>query len=351
MIEQENNEHNLLVQSVLDRDGELPGQEYNSIANALRKSKDKFLKGNNTERGLLKRQVNIWSQNVLAYKNFRQDLAAAYNTKALMNTWTNSNDGKAVMALLRDTPRLVENVCPDDEHCAHKGELGVMMPNFRTLKQTEDTIVNLDEEYNQATDEVRSLYKNLYTEERNKLLNIANNNAQEWVSISNLKSLIQLKDNESKDAIRVMANNYISQSTQVNPLDNIKFNRNAAERQVRANIIEKATNIKSLAYDGMLDDSGENFKERFRDQIFTSIQNGEIPGSTEEDAETITEEIINNKEHIGVFKDELVKYYTNFMEKQWNMGAKNRPNPTEKENNNKPIAYKPGAITNSVKRA
>ena len=92
MIEQENNEHNLLVQSVLDRDGELPGQEYNSIANALRKSKDKFLKGNNTERGLLKRQVNIWSQNVLAYKNFRQDLAAAYNTKALMNTWTNSND-------------------------------------------------------------------------------------------------------------------------------------------------------------------------------------------------------------------------------------------------------------------
>ncbi len=107
-------DHKALVQNVLDTDGELPGSEYNAIATTLHEKKKDFLEADKTKRALLKRQLNVWAQNVLAYKNFRQDLAAGYNTNALMNTWSDSPNGKALMSLLSDRARLVEKKCPND---------------------------------------------------------------------------------------------------------------------------------------------------------------------------------------------------------------------------------------------
>ena len=175
---------NSRVQKVLDTDGELPSQEYVSIAKALKKKKKEYLKGSKTDKAVLKRQLNVWAQNVSAYKNFRQDLAAGYNTKAIMNTWPDSDNGKTMLSMLGDTPRLVEKKCPGDIHCAHKDELGIMVPNRKKVKEANDILNKLDQEFNSANENVRASFQEDYELERNKLVDIISNEAAEWTAIS-----------------------------------------------------------------------------------------------------------------------------------------------------------------------
>ena len=68
----------------------------------------------------------------------------------------------------------------------------------------------------------------------------------------------------------------------------------------------------------------------------------------------ITDEIIKNKDHKKLLDDELTNYFVGFLEKQWNMGKRNRPNPTGVgkvvESAKKPVEYKPGIIAASAKK-
>ena len=334
-----NPEHDALVRTVLDTDGELPGGEYNAISEALAAKKQEYINGDKTQRGLIKRQLNMWAQNVGAYKNFRQDVAAAYNTKALMNTWSDSPDGKAIMRLLKDEVRLVEKVCPGDQHCAHKEELGVMMPNFKAAEIAKETLVKLDNEYNNANIDTQKLYADQYIAERNKLVQTIDSSGEEWVAIPNLKSKIKLVDKGTKDAITAMGNNYISKSSQTNPADNMSFPRAAAKQQVKRNIIDGADNPKSLIYDEMI--SGRVFYNDFVDKISSNTYaklglklEGVNPndGIDYEESKKIADAIIERKEYKSVLDDELAEYFTSFLERQWNMGKKNRPNPTKQQN-------------------
>ena len=248
MKEDINSIHKNLVQNILDTDGELPGGEYNAIATTLAEKKKKYLSSDKTNKALLKRQLNMWAQNVRAYKSFRQELAAGYNTSKLMNTWTDSPMGKSIMSFLRDEPRLIEKTCPNDANCAHKNEL--------------------DKEYNSANTDLKMIYEQDYFNERDKLLQTINTSAAEWTAIPNIKNKIKLKDTATKDALKAMGNNFISQSTQANPADNIPFNLRAAERQVSVNIIGKASNKKSLVHDEIID--GRTFYNDFVDKIATN---------------------------------------------------------------------------------
>jgi len=351
MIKKVNPEHDEMVQNVLDTDGELPGGEYNAVAEALAGRRDVFLKSDKTGRALMKRQLNMWSQNIGAYKNFRQDVAAAYNTKTLMKTWSDSPYGKAIMSLLSDKPRLVEKKCPEDQHCAHKGELGVFMPNFKKSSIAQDTLSMLDEEYEKANIDVQKLYSQDYLNERKKLLNIVNSSGQEWTAISNLKSKIKLKDTGTQEALKAMGNNYINQSTQVNNNDNINFNQAAAERQVRVNIVGGAENMESLIYDDLLE--GRNFYDDFVSKVSTNTYSNlgvklkgvnENDGIDYEEAKIIANAIVQKPEYEKVLKEELVRYYTGYLENQWNMGKANRANPNngaKVENSDGSIDYTP----------
>ena len=341
-----NPEHDALVRTVLDTDGELPGGEYNAISETLAAKKQEYIDGDKTKRGLIKRQLNMWAQNILAYKNFRQDVAAAYNTKALMNTWTDSPDGKAIMSLLKDEVRLVEKICPGDQHCAHKEELGVMMPNFQSVEIAKETLVKLDDEYNNANIDTQKLYADQYIAERNKLVQTIDSSGEEWVAIPNLKSKIKLMDKATRDAITSMGNNYISKSSQINPADNMSFPRAAAKQQVKRNIIDGADNPKSIIFDEMI--AGRIFYNDLVDKVQSELWKTQTPIDYEE-AKKITNTIIEKKEYKSVLDDEIAEYFTSFLERQWNMGRKNRPNPT-KNNKDEPKAtpYTPGAISASL---
>tara|TARA_R110002020_G_scaffold305260_3_gene521051 strand:+ start:66 stop:1103 length:1038 start_codon:yes stop_codon:yes gene_type:complete len=339
-------DHKALVQTVLDTDGELPGGEYNAIATTLHEKKKDFLDGDKTKKALLKRQVNVWAQNVLTYKNFRQDLAAGYNTGALMNTWADSREGKSVMSLLSDKPRLVEKKCPTDAYCAHQDELGIMMPNFEKVDELKETLENLDKEFNNAPVDIQKIYANKYLVERNNLVHSIDTGAEEWVAIPNLKSKIKLKDKATKDALRSMGNNYISKSTQVNPADNVEFNEPAARQQIRANIIGRSENKESLIYDDM----GPG---PFIDNIGLKIKK-ETGMKDDEQVSRVADEMAKNPKHKKLLNKELEDYFTEFLRRQWNMGKKNRPNPTGAakvvESAKQPVQYKPGIIAASAKK-
>ena len=373
-------EYDALVENILDTDGELPGGEYNSIANALLVKKHEYLNGSKTDRALLKRTLNMWAHNVKTYKTFRQDLASGYNTSKFMNTWTDSPMGKSVMSFLRDEPRLVEKTCPNDANCSHKNELGVLLPNFKKLEEAKQTLKNLDSEYNRASTDLKIIYEQDYFNERDKLLNTINTSASEWTAISNIKNKIKLKDTATKDALKAMGNNFISQSTQANPGDNIQFNYPAAERQVAVNIVGKSTNKQSLVHDEIID--GRTFYNDFVDKIATNsyaslgLANESSSPLTKknddfdknransnirkdiikiEEAKKIANEIIDNKDYSKILDKELTNYFVGFLRNQWNIGRKNRPNPTQKneevvKNINKPVQYKPGIITASIKK-
>ena len=345
-------DHASLVQTVLDTNGELPGQEYAVLADTLKGKQQEFIDGDSTQKALLKRELNVWSQNIGSYKNFRQELAAGFNTKALMNTWNESPTGKATMALLRDVPRLVQKECPENmPNCANKGELGVMMPNFQVTDKARKQLQQLETEWQNAPVEVKRSYLDPYIEERSKLLDILANSGAEWTSIGNLKKKIKLKDKGTKDALTAMGNNYISNSTQVNPADNVPFNYEACFRQVRTNILDKSQNFQSLIYDEMI--PGRFFWKDLQDKVYNHQYNNEINPSfsdkkqvglamlslgnnpAPQDVQQITGAILNDPQYREVLKDELCLYFTKFCQKQWDLGAMNRVDPTKDNNTNK----------------
>ena len=117
-----------------------------------------------------------------------------------------------------------------------------------------------------------------------------------------------------------MGNNWLAQSAKVNPMDNLVFNQDAAERQIRAGVIKKSTNRQSLAYDEMI--PGRIFYDDIIEKIMKTT-----PWKNRKDATTIADSIINDARWKNQFEDELTTYYTGYLKNQWMMGEKNRPRP------------------------
>jgi hypothetical protein len=69
-----------------------------------------------------------------------------------------------------------------------------------------------------------------------------------------------------------------------------------------------------------------------------------------EESKKIADAIIERKEYKSILDDEIAEYFTSFLEKQWNMGKKNRPNPTGDNAQKRKLKtpYRPGAITASL---
>lgn len=308
----------LHVQRILDTNGELPAAEYDNLYNHISERRLEFIDGDKKTKALVTRDLNAKAEAVKEYKAFRQDLASAFNTKQLMARWADGEQGQAVMSLLKDEPRLVQKICPENLNCTDKDELGVVMPDFKTKFAAAKRMRDVDKLYgspNLTDKDKAELDKSM-----EKLNTVVESDGQRWVSISNLKKLIRLKDNTSKDVLTTMGNNWLAQSAKVNPMDNLIFNQEAAERQIRAGVIKKSTNRQSLAYDEMI--PGRIFYDDIIEKIMKTT-----PWKNRKDATTIADSIINDARWKNQFEDELTTYYTGYLKNQWMMGEKNRPRP------------------------
>ncbi len=141
--------------------------------------------------------------------------------------------------------------------------------------------------------------------------------------------------------------------------ENPQFNELAARRQVRATLVDKASNIQSLAYDEMI--PGRVFfndiKEKTKLDFMRARGENANPQEAEEFADRTVKFMINDPRYQKQFKEELTNYFTGFLRKQYNMGTLNRRRVEEPKVNQKttqdpkqPVQYKPGIIAASVKK-
>ena len=329
------------VQKVLDSGGELPGSEYDSLYNHIAKDlKPRYLSGSDKDKALSIRELNMKSDNVKEYKAFREQLAAAYNTKALMNGWVEGAQGQAVMALLKDEPRLVQKTCEENMNCADRDQLGVVMQDHKIVAKAMSQRKKLIEQYGNPnlTDDIRKQLDGIMKD----LDTVINTGGERWMSISSLKKLIRLKDTKSKEVIRTVGNNWLNQAFKTNPAEPVPFNEQAASQQVRASIIKKATNLQSLAYDEMI--PGRIFYEDVQEKIMKTT-----PFKRPEDAIMIANSLIKDPDNKKSLEDELTTYYTGFLKKQWEIGERNKPKSTkqikeEQDKKFKRSRYVPGYL-------
>ena len=346
------------VEKILDSLGELPPQEYSNIYQSLLTKKNRFIEGDKKDRAMIKREANLMKEAITAYRSFRQDLAAAYNTGSLMSTWTDGEQGEAVMDLLSDTPRLVQKKCPEGLNCADKDQIGVIMPDFKLVHDARKRLFDLNSKKNEIITDAAT--EKQYNDAVDGLSEIIENKGAKWVDIANLKKMIKLKDNQSQDVLTKMGNNYLRTSSNALERENPQFNELAARRQVRATLIEQSSNIQSLAYDEMI--PGRTFFNDIKEKTKFDIARARGRGNNftredEEQADRTVRFMINDPRYQNEFKQELTNYFTGFLKKQYVMGALNRRRVEEPKVNQKttqdpkqPVQYKPGIIAASVKK-
>ena len=314
------------VQKILDTNGELPGAEYDSLFNHMEERRMDYIAGSDKKKGLVVRDINLKAQAVKEYKAFRENLAAAYDTKQLMNKWAGGAQGQAVMALLQDKARLVQKICPENMNCPDRDELGVVMPDFKLRFNAERRMEQYGKYY--LDPNLTAGMKKDLNKKMEDLEAIVKSNGERWMGISDLKKMIKLKDSASKDLITTMGNNWLHQSTRVNPLDGHVFNYGAAKHSVKSTVIKKSKNLQSLAYDEMI--PGRVFYEDIQKQIMGTTQ-WDDPQS----AKLIADSLINDPRHKLKLEEELTLYYTEFLRRQWEMGEINRPKSGMGSNVNK----------------
>jgi len=329
------------VNRVLDNGGELPGSEYDALFTHISQDlKPRYLNGSDKDKALTIREMNMKSGNVKEYKAFREQLAAAYNTKALMNGWVEGNQGSAVMSLLKDEPRLVQKKCPENVNCPDRDQLGVVMPDFKIVNSAVNQIKRLQSKF--AGVELDDVVKKELNKKLKDLNTIIESNGERWMSISSLKKLIRLKDNKSKELLKTMGNNWLNQAFKSNPAERVPFNKAAAEQVVRSSLVKKSSNLQSLAYDEMI--PGRIFFNDIQEKIQKTT-----PWKNPEDAKKIAISLINEPDNKPKLENELTTYYTGFLKRQWEMGERNKPKSTsqikeEQEKRFKRSRYVPGYL-------
>jgi hypothetical protein len=366
--------YNDLVQSTLDNDGELPSAEYDALYDKYMGKKEEFINSDKKSKALLVKNINDNANTIGLYKTFRQDLASAYNSGTLMKGWIKTPQGRSVMSLLNNEPRLIEKKCPENVNCPDKGELGIILPDYGAVRQAKDYNQQIYDKYNHFNFED---YHEV--DKRSFSINeaVIEGNGRNWFKISSLKNMIRLRDDATKNVLTEMGNNYLNQSAKTNPAENVSFNREAAGRQIGSNVIDKAANFESLIYDPMI--SGRTFYDDMIDRAmghsyddlgiasmineknedpqqlspFTqkkdtsfdketaskkikkttneasqALRINTSDGINREEASLIVNELVGDPKYAKVLRAELIDYYTNYLEKQWNTGIANRPNPT-----------------------
>ena len=310
------------VEKILDTSGELPAEEYSNIYKSLLQKRLEFIDGNEEQRANIKRQLNQTKEAIVSYRTFRQDLAAAYKTGSLMNTWTDGEQGQSVMSLLDDVPRLVQKKYPEGLNGPDNNEIGVIMPDYKSVYDAMKRVAELNSKKSELTKNPES--EKQYNEAMSSLKTIVDNQAMRWVGISNLKKMIMLKDEESKEVLNKMGNNYLRSSSNQNEVEDMPFNELAARRQVEGTLIAKASNLQSLAYDEMI--PGRTFFKDVKEKIKMTT-----PFKTDEQADRVAKLMINDPVYNEQFKAELTDYFTRFLKKQHDIGKLNRRKVVKKK--------------------
>ena len=121
-----------------------------------------------------------------------------------------------------------------------------------------------------------------------------------------------------------MLDSYMDMSSKIAPGQEMPFPKESARNMVRNKLINKATNLKSVAYDNMFGDTSfyEDIQKGFINEKYSNLGIEDPTGGdiTPEDAEIMARTLINDSKYEAAFKNELTNYYTRFLEQNWKDG-------------------------------
>ena len=113
----------------------------------------------------------------------------------------------------------------------------------------------------------------------------------------------------------------------------------------------KQFNVKGINYEDGIDEKEESiirkthklneekmqhYKQVASDYLENNLGQKPIPGRkglSSDEAKVLAKTIINDKKYVKELEDEVVDYYTNMAEKQWNIGSNSRVKRTKKDDN------------------
>ena len=152
-----------------------------------------------------------------------------------------------------------------------------------------------------------------------------------WKSIDDINNTIKkdgLRDDSFQTGLTAVMDSYMDMSSKIVPGQKMDFPEASAKNMIQNKLINKATNLKSVAYDNMFGDTSfyEDLVEGLQQGKYTDLGIQDPTGGTitAEDADIMARTLIEDSQYENIFKNELANYYTSFVKQNWMAGKENR---------------------------
>jgi len=302
------------VQKVLASAGDLPTEEYEALYDKLQEGRGQFIFGNNKNRALAISDLNKKAKDYSEYKDVRLQLSEAVANGDLMTGFEESEKGMQLMGLLEDGAKLVEKTCGEGVKCPDKGRMGVMIQDSEKVAEAEEEMEFVHAELDRIAQdaEVDEFGNPMYTPEQQveleeldrlaiELQGTIDNGGEEWVSVSNIGSMIETKNTTAAENISTLGNALLNESENVG-IGDAEFNREKIARKVESEIIGDG-DLKSLVYDRMIDGRPSSF---FEDTVsFIQDNTWEDLGVAIEEGTTTDQQLTEYAKFIGIDGQEI----------------------------------------------
>ena len=325
--------HEKLAKKTLGQTGGLSGYEYDMLFQHVKEGRDGYIAGDESDKAKLVGALNSKREQFDEIDKFKRDSLASgiLNGDGINKRFRLSQQGSDLVGILSGQTQLVEQ----------NGEYGYMVHDPELAKKAEGAREQLLKSGEQGGSPLTK--QDPQSDAKKQLEELAASDGKKWMSTYDLEGLIEEQsfDRSSSDILNAAATQSMEAAANAVPGREVDFNEEANARIIETQVVNKG-NKRSLIYDEHV--GGKSFYENLQSaltnhtysdlgideetvKILDPTDDGRI---SSDDAKIITEAVIENEDMV---KDQLTKYYTNFLRQNHNLGVKNRPMTPEEDPN------------------
>ena len=364
-VEKENEDkgamYDAAAQKILN-DAELPQAEWDALYDELQLNRDAYINGTEKEKAQAIRDLNMKARSYVEYKEFRSQIADAYNNKN--SGFSASWEGPVkddIIALMEDQSRLVPKKCTDQygepiQGCTGEGDMGVMIHDEEKAKKVQEAEEMISRMEN-PDDEMYHLPDEEYAELISQYEETIKEGSKSWRSMADLKvnELNKaLVDTKTRERVASLGDQLEQLSAGVIFGQEGSFESKEAwiDGKIKENILGGAQNMDSLIYDTMIGGpDATSFYDRLQEHIHGKTyqelgidesliidptpgvdvdgdgvddETGEPIGISEEDAKQIADTLLSDE---TLRNEALTQYLKQHFKDKWNSGANLRVIP------------------------
>lgn len=325
--------HEKLAKKTLNETGGLSGYEHDMLFKHVQEGRDGYIAGDESDKAKLIGSLNKKREQFDNIDKFKRDTLAngILDGDGLNKQYKLSEQGSDLAGILSGQTQLVEQ----------NGEYGYMVHDPDLVKKVEGAREQLAK-FNKEQDSPLTK-KDPQSEAKKELEELAASDGKKWMSTYDLEEIIkeQSFDRSSNDILNAAATNSLETATNMVPGREAGFNYEANMRIIESQVVNKG-NKRSLIHDEHV--GGKSFYDNLQSalanhtysdlgmddetvKILDPTDDGRI---SNDDAKIIADAVIEDE---NMVKDQLTKYYTNFLRQNHDLGARNRPMTPEEDPN------------------